>query len=169
MVGLKILEIIKINRYQWIVLTIAIYLLLVIQGATQGLAHFLLLFGIAATLNRPFRHVVIISLILGLLSDFVSGLPDGVFLISIPAALYTLYFVSNSLSMDSGSIYMQALMITGSIFMFYLLSMLLMQVLGYNPLPALRGILLQFLFSIVFFYPIYIYYQWATRLASKAA
>lgn len=159
------MEIIKINRYQWIVLSLGMFLLLVFQSALGGVANFLLLFGIVASLNRTLKHVLIIAVILGLLSDFASGLPDGVFLIAFPATLAGLYFVSNKLLPNQGSIYIQALMVAGAILGFYLMTMILMLIFGYNSFFVLKTLWLQMILNFLFFYPVYLYYRLVSRMS----
>ncbi len=172
------MELIKTNQYQWVILGAGIFLLLMLQtGIAQALsfgafANLLLLFGITATFNRPDRHVLIISLVLGLMCDFASGLPDGVFLLAIPATLLTLRFVLTRLLPSQDSFFVTAFTASAAILAFYAISLLVIfafELIGlladYNFILVIRHLWLELLLNLAFFYPVLLYYRVVARLS----
>lgn len=175
------MEIIRINRYQWPILAAAAFLLLVLQaGIVQAFAmgefaNFLLLFGIAAALDRPGRQVLIISLGLGILADFASGLPDGLFVLAFPSTLLALHFVLTRLLASHDSFFIAALTAVAAIPAFYAICFLVIFAFellhlmpDYSYILVMRHLWLELFLNLLFFYPIYLYYRWVTHLALKA-
>ncbi|OGE74188.1 MAG: hypothetical protein A3I07_01445 [Candidatus Doudnabacteria bacterium RIFCSPLOWO2_02_FULL_42_9] len=158
----------------------ALILLLVLQNGILVPLHIisvnLVLIVVAiATLLSEFNQGLIITLMGGLITDFMSGLPDGVMTISFLLAFLILHFILNEILAREANRFILGVAVLGStlvyffsvIFVSYIFSWFnLVTQIDFMYLLSSRLPLL-LLWNLIFTYPILMYYTWIQNLASR--
>ncbi len=154
---------------------LAILLLIIIQAGiliplNLTAANLVLIFLVSAVLLSDFDQALALTLVSGLLLDFLSGLPDGVIMISLFAIFLILYFVVNTVLEREPNQIVLFTSVAAATIGFYLLIFVLRGLrdpafLLLNQLP--KALVL----NLIFTFPVFRYYskinQWLTHLKLK--
>ncbi len=159
---------------------IALIILLLIQAGilvplgTAPVSLILIVVAIATILSY-FWQGLIITLLGGLLLDFVSGSPDGLISMSMVAVFLLMHLLFNELLSREPNQYILAASVAVSTVVYYLVYVAVtnfFEVLGLTGTPDTRYLLtvqlpLALMWNLIFAYPIFRYYVLVQNLASR--
>jgi len=159
---------------------VALFLLLLIQGGILLPLHIapvnLILIMVAmAVILSDFNQGLAITLIGGLLLDFVSGSPDGLVSISLLTVFLIMRVVMNEILSREPSYYILAASVAVSTLVYFLAFLAVDRLFGIFSLtqkPEVGYILsvqlpLTIMWNLIFAYPIFLLYSFVQNLASK--
>jgi hypothetical protein len=159
---------------------LALFILLLIQGGILlpmhiAPAHLILIVVALATILSEFKQGMIITLLGGLLLDFVSGSPDGLITMSVLTVFLMLHLVLREFLSREPNRFILAATIAGGTLIYYFGFIVLSKFFGILHLAEksdVRYLLsvqlpLAMMWNLIFAYPIFKYYLLTQSLASR--
>ncbi|OGE81414.1 MAG: hypothetical protein A3H72_01095 [Candidatus Doudnabacteria bacterium RIFCSPLOWO2_02_FULL_48_8] len=162
-----------------IIFILAALVLLMIQGGLSqafGLTgNTVLLFGLSAIFYSK-KNPLTISLVLGLMMDLASGLPDGIFLVAAPVTIFSLKSALNRFFSKRDQRYIEFLLVLASVLTFYLISISMIGLFNLLNLSAYVNwkrlifdkLWLDLVLSAIFYYPVVWYHNRTLKLSRHA-
>lgn len=167
---------------KWVINFLAVLLLLILQtaifdsfGLGQQSPNLVLLLIVLFAVFSDFWQGLIVSMIGGILLDFSSGLPDGLFLIAVLLTFLTLFMVRGFFTTRSENRASLIGFVALSSVEFFVLTLLINQmfklfhlshVFYYRPL-LFKQLPLNLVLDVLFIYPVFYYYLLVDRLADS--
>jgi len=159
---------------------IALFLLLLIQGGILlplhiGPISLILVIVAIAVILSDFNQGLVITLIGGLLLDFVSGSPDGLVSIALLAVFLIMHVVLNEILSREPNSYILAASVAASTVLYFIVFLVVDRLFGFLSLtqrPDIGYMLsvqlpLSLMWNLIFAYPIYKFYSLTQNLASQ--
>jgi len=159
---------------------LALFFLLFIQGGILvplriAPVNMILVIVAIAVILSDFKQGLVITIIGGLLLDFVSGSPDGLISISLLSAFLILHVVMHEiLSREPNRFILVSAVATGTVlyFLAFIVVDRLFSLFHLAQNPDMRYLLtvllpLALMWNLIFAYPLLRYYSWVQNLASK--
>ena len=151
-------------NYLKLTLALIFLFILPLPVATTGI-----IFVVIATLLTTFEESLVLTLISGLLMDFLSGLPDGVFMITTLSVFLIIYFFVNKImTREVNLTTLYGSVITAEI-IFFLIFAIIITIFAYFKnqefsMPHYTKILKDLIYALVLTYPIFVYYKFVSNL-----
>jgi cell shape-determining protein MreD len=159
---------------------IALFLLLLVQGGIllplrMAPVNLILIIVAMAVVLSDFNQGLVITLVGGLLLDFVSGSPDGLVSMSLLAVFLVMRFVESEILSREPNRFILAVSVAASTVLYFCVFLAVDRLFGFfnlTPKPEVGFILsvqlpLTLMWNLIFAYPIFKFYSLTQNLASK--
>lgn len=154
---------------------IAGLIILSIFHSVWGIADLSLVFVFVVAIYASTKDAVLVALLAGIITDYISGLPDGIFVLTYLSLVLLLKFASRLFSEKKESLLALAAAIVSATLLYYVLIFFLIWLFGLLGLNKTydfgsvfkNNLWKELIINLVVFYPVYLYHKLLVKLAIK--